>query len=236
MIPEQQNWDYLFISKCNLIFADMEIGVFTFNDFSENTYVLSDDSGQCIIIDPGCNTDKERKKLVEYIDSKGLTPVRLINTHCHIDHVLGNRFISEKYKLELEAHEGEEPVLESCITIASMYHIPYNPSPIIAVKLKEKEVINFGQTSLEVLFTPGHSPASISLYNRDNKVLIAGDVLFQGSIGRTDLPGGNFETLKASIQNKLYNLPDETVVFPGHGPSTTIGKEKIGNQFVRADN
>ena len=213
---------------------NMEIGIFTFNDFSENTYVLSDESGQCIIIDPGCNTEKERNQLADYISAKNLTPVRLINTHCHIDHVLGNRFVTENYRLELEAHEGEIPVLESCIMVASMYHIPYNPSPIITKKIEEKDIIKFGKTSLEVLFTPGHSPASISLYNKENNALIAGDVLFKRSIGRTDLPGGSFNTLKASIQNKLYVLPDETVVFPGHGPSTTIGEEKRENEFVRA--
>jgi glyoxylase-like metal-dependent hydrolase (beta-lactamase superfamily II) len=211
----------------------MEIGVFTFNDFSENTYVLSDDSGQCIIIDPGCNTLEEQKQLTSYIEAKKLTPVRLINTHCHIDHVLGNRYISETYKLDLEAHEGEISILESCVMVASMYHIPYNPSPMIAKKLLEGEKIAFGKTTLDIIFTPGHSPASISLYNSDNNVLVAGDVLFKRSIGRTDLPGGNFETLKASIQKKLYLLPDETVVFPGHGPSTTIGEEKAENQFVR---
>jgi glyoxylase-like metal-dependent hydrolase (beta-lactamase superfamily II) len=178
---------------------------------------------------------EEQKQLTSYIEAKKLTPVRLINTHCHIDHVLGNRYISETYKLDLEAHEGEIPVLESCVMIASMYQIPYNPSPMIAKKLKQGETIEFGKTKLDILFTPGHSPASISLYNSENNVLIAGDVLFKRSIGRTDLPGGDFETLKASIQKKLYILPDETVVFPGHGPSTTIGEEKAENQFVRVN-
>jgi glyoxylase-like metal-dependent hydrolase (beta-lactamase superfamily II) len=212
----------------------MDIAFFTFNGFAENTYVLYDDSKECIIVDPGCNTEEERKQLVDFIAENNLEPKRLVNTHCHIDHVLGNKFIHEKYNLVLEAHIGEKQVLESCVMVASMYQIPYNPSPIIEKFLEEGMEISFGKSSLKVLFTPGHSPASISLYNAEKGLLIAGDVLFQGSIGRTDLPGGDFNTLKSSIQEKLYVLPPETLVFPGHGPSTTIGQEMQSNAFVRA--
>jgi glyoxylase-like metal-dependent hydrolase (beta-lactamase superfamily II) len=213
----------------------MDIAYFTFNGFAENTYVLFDDSKECIIIDPGCNTKEERKQLADFITENNLNPKRLINTHCHIDHVLGNRFIHDQYNLILEAHTGEKTVLESCIMVASMYHIPYDPSPAIEKYLEEGMEINFGSTTLKVLFTPGHSPASISLYNAEKGILIAGDVLFQGSIGRTDLPGGDFNTLKSSIQEKLYVLPPETVVYPGHGPSTSIGQEMQYNAFVRVD-
>jgi len=212
----------------------MEIESFTFNGFAENTYVLFDETKECIIIDPGCNTSEEQHMLTDFIAENELNPLRLINTHCHIDHVLGNRFVSEKYKLDLESHAGEKVVLAACPQVSMMYGIPYNPSPEISKFLEEGDFIEFGNQKLKILFTPGHSPASISLYSEDAGIVMAGDVLFQGSIGRTDLPGGDFDTLKASIEDKLYTLPDETTVFCGHGPSTTIGFEKVNNPFVKA--
>ena len=211
----------------------MDIAIFTFNDFSENTYLIYDDSGECIIFDPGCNNEEERKTLVDVIESNQLTPVKLINTHCHIDHVLGNKFISEKYNLPLISHEGEKQVLSMQPQISSMYGISYDPSPEITKTLEDGDVVKFGNTELKVLFTPGHSPASISFYCAEAGILIGGDVLFQGSIGRTDLPGGNFDTLANSIRTKFYTLPEETVVFCGHGPSTTVGEEKRNNPFVK---
>lgn len=212
----------------------MQIAIFTFNDFSENAYVLFDETKECVIFDPGCNTEEERKTLVDFIETNGLTPVKLVNTHCHIDHVLGNRFVSEKYNLPLISHEGEKTVLAMQSQISSMYGIAYNPSPEITEFLDEGDELVFGTSSLKVLFTPGHSPASISFYSADAGIVIAGDVLFKGSIGRTDLPGGDFDTLARSIREKLYTLPDATVVFNGHGPSTTIGEEKVSNPFVNA--
>jgi glyoxylase-like metal-dependent hydrolase (beta-lactamase superfamily II) len=210
----------------------MKIASFTFNDFSENTYILYDDSLECLIIDPGCNNEEERKSLVSYIDSNNLVPSKLVNTHCHIDHVLGNSFVSDKYNLPLIAHQGEEVVLQSCDVVANMYGIPYSGSPAISEYLKEGDQLAFGTTVMDVLFTPGHSPASISFYNKDSGVLIAGDVLFQGSIGRTDLPGGDFNTLINSIKQKFFILPEDTTVYPGHGPKTTIGYEKQFNPFL----
>ncbi len=211
----------------------MDIAIFTFNDFSENTYLLYDDSGECIIFDPGCNNEEEQSTLVEVIESNNLKPVKLINTHCHIDHVLGNKFISEKYNLPLISHEGEKQVLAMQPQVSAMYGIPYDPSPEIAETLDDGDILKFGNTELKVLFTPGHSPASISFYCKEEGIVIGGDVLFQGSIGRTDLPGGDFDTLANSIRTKLYTLPDETVVFCGHGPSTTVGEEKKNNPFVK---
>ena len=210
----------------------MQIKTFTFNAFAENTYVLYDDTGECIIIDPGCNTSAERQQLDGFILREGLEPVALVNTHCHIDHVLGNDHISEKYGLQLVAHKGEIPVLEACEMVSKMYGIPYTPSPEIAIYLDEGEELTFGDTSLQVFYTPGHSPASISFYHVGSGILIAGDVLFQRSIGRTDLPGGDFDTLISSIRTKLFTLPDDTVVYPGHGPTTTIGEEKKYNPFL----
>lgn len=209
----------------------MEVAVFTFNDFQENTYLLFDDTKECIIIDPGCNTPSEEQQLVDFIEEAGLRPMKLINTHCHIDHILGNEFVSKKYDLELCAHKGEKVVLDFATQVAQMYGIPFKGSPEIGVFLSEKDTIKFGNQELSILFTPGHSPASISFYNAAADCLIAGDVLFQGSIGRTDLPGGDHETLLNVIKTKFFVLPDETRVYPGHGPSTTIGIEKKTNPF-----
>lgn len=211
----------------------MQIAVFTFNDFSENTYLIYDDTKDCVIFDPGCNTDDERKTLTDFIESSGLTPVKLVNTHCHIDHVLGNKFVSDKYDLPLISHAGEKVVLDMQPQISKMYGVPYDPSPEITEFLDDGDILKFGATSLKVLFTPGHSPASISFYCEDAGIVIGGDVLFQGSIGRTDLPGGNFDTLVKSIKEKFYTLPDATIVFCGHGPSTTVGEEKKNNPFVK---
>lgn len=210
----------------------MDVSIFTFNGFQENTYVLYDETKECVIIDPGCNSKAEQETLASFITSNELKPIRLINTHCHIDHVLGNAYVTNTYKLELEAHKGEVPVLESCVMVANMYGIPYDPSPKIVKYIEEGDTIRFGNTDLDVLFTPGHSPASISFYHADQHILIAGDVLFQRSIGRTDLPGGNMETLLDNIRTKFWVLPDDTVVYPGHGPQTTIGEEKRENPFL----
>ena len=175
--------------------------------------------------------DISASEISEFIKSNGLNPIHLINTHCHIDHILGNKFISESYNLPLTAHKKEKQVLDFGTQTAMMYQIPYELSPEITKFIDEGDTITFGNTKLDVLFTPGHSPASISLYCKSANILIAGDVLFQGSIGRTDLPGGNFETLTRNIKAKFFTLPDETVVFSGHGNPTTIGIEMRTNPF-----
>jgi len=211
----------------------MNIASFTFNDFSENTFVLSDETKQCCIVDPGCNNAQEESQLVDYIESNNLKPVRLVNTHCHIDHVLGNKFVADKYKLPLTAHKGEEVVLSNMDSIGKIYNIPYKQSPEITEFLDEGDILKFGNVELEVLFTPGHSPASISFFHRSTKQLIAGDVLFAGSIGRTDLPGGNYDTLIGHIKNKFMPLDDDVKVYCGHGPSTTIGAERNTNPFLQ---
>ncbi|MBK9151242.1 MAG: MBL fold metallo-hydrolase [Saprospiraceae bacterium] len=211
----------------------MQVKVFTFNDFYENTYVLYDDTKECLIIDPGCNSYQERQELRTFIEQKHLTPVKLLNTHCHIDHILGNYFVSDHWKLSLAAHKGEIPVLESGTQIAQLYNIYYEPSPGIAEFIEHQDIISFGNTTLKALYTPGHSPASLSFYCAESGVLIAGDVLFRESIGRTDLPGGDYDTLIDSIRRELFILPDDTLVYPGHGPSTTIKYEKQHNPFLR---
>ncbi len=210
-----------------------QVKVFEFNPFAENTYVVYDDSGDCAIFDPGCYTAQERGILKDFIESNGLKPVRLINTHCHLDHVFGNRFVSQTWGLELEIHRGEVPVLERFPVTCQMYGIPNaEPSPAAGRFLEAGETVEFGQTRLEVLFTPGHSPASLSFYCREEGFVLAGDVLFLESIGRTDFPGGNHETLLESIRTQLFTLPDVTMVYPGHGPATTVRHEKEYNPFL----
>ncbi|MEM9885813.1 MAG: MBL fold metallo-hydrolase [Bacteroidota bacterium] len=207
---------------------------FTFNPFQENTYIIYDDSKECIIIDPGCYEVEEKAEMIDFIQRNQLKPVRLLNTHCHIDHVFGNKFIADTYDLDLEIPEGELIVLNAVPQIAKMYGIPYpEPSPAPGRFIQVGEVVDFGTTSLKCLFTPGHSPASMSFYCEAARFLIAGDVLFAGSIGRTDLPGGNLNTLLQSIRNQFFVLPDEVIVYPGHMGSTTIGKEKRSNPFLK---
>ncbi len=211
-----------------------EIGIFTFNAFQENTYVLYDETKECVIIDPGCSNREEEKRLVDFIESKGLKPVRLIMTHGHVDHMLGNAFIVEKYNLEIEIHKDEVPVLMMSPQVGKMYGFAVTPSPEPNPEkfIAEGDTLTFGTTSLKALLTPGHSPASISFYCEASNFVIGGDVLFRQSIGRTDLPGGNFNTLISSIKTQLFPLGDEVKVFPGHGPDTTIGFEKQHNSFL----
>lgn len=207
----------------------------TFNPFQENTYIVYDDTKECIIFDPGCWNASEKQQLSTFIESAGLKPVRLINTHCHLDHIFGNKYVSETYNLPLEIHSGELPVLEQAPLAAQLYGIPFpEPSPMPESFIEEGDIIEFGTTKLEVLFTPGHSPASISFYCRESEFVIAGDVLFYGSIGRTDLPGGDYNTLIQSIKTKLLVLEDEVRVYSGHGPSTKIGYERKNNPFLQS--
>lgn len=211
-----------------------DVHFFTFNAFQENTYIIHDDTGECIIIDPGCSTAQEQAQLSGYIRSNDLEPVRLINTHCHIDHILGNAFVSRTWGLPLEIHKGEIPVLESGVMVSQMYGIPYDPSPAPEKYLAAGDQVTFGHTILQVLYTPGHSPASICLYAQSEHWLIGGDVLFYESIGRTDLPGGDYDTLIGSIRNELLTLEDGVRVYPGHGPATTIGHERVFNPFLQS--
>ncbi len=210
-----------------------EVVQLTFNPFQENTYLLYDDTKQAVVIDPGCLEAWEKRELERTIEQLNLTPVRLLNTHCHLDHVFGNRFVAEKYNLSLEIHSGEIPVLERAPQAALLYGVPYPElSPAPGNFIEDGGFIEFGNTRLEAILTPGHSPASLSFFCKESNFLIAGDVLFYGSIGRTDLPGGDYDTLIESIVNRLLPLGDEVKVYPGHGKATTIGFEKRHNPFL----
>jgi hydroxyacylglutathione hydrolase len=210
-----------------------QVQTFEFNPFAENTYVVWDATGECAIFDPGCYTKEERSALQRFIVENSLKPVRLINTHCHLDHVFGNKFVADTWGLGLEIHREELPVLEGFPRVCQMYGIPnVEPSPLPSSFLEAGHTVAFGETLLEVLFTPGHSPASLSFYCKKEGFVLSGDVLFFESIGRTDLPGGDFDTLIRSIREQLFVLPGETLVYSGHGPTTTIRHEKEYNPFL----
>lgn len=210
----------------------MQLEAFTFNPFQENTYVLYDETKDCVIIDPGCYTVEEKQQLTDFIKKKDLHPVKLLNTHCHVDHILGNLYVATTFGLTLETNELELPLLQAAPVYASGWGINVEKSPEPSVFLQEGDTVRFGNTKLDVLFVPGHSPGSICFYNKESKILIVGDVLFNMSIGRTDLPGGDYNTLIDNIKQKLLKLEDNVKVFPGHGPSTTIGFERLNNPFL----
>tara|TARA_B100000900_G_scaffold408344_1_gene422460 strand:- start:9447 stop:10085 length:639 start_codon:yes stop_codon:yes gene_type:complete len=212
----------------------MQIQVFTFNQFFENTIIVFDKTKECVIIDPGCYTISEKDTLQKYISINKLIPVKLINTHCHIDHILGNNFIAKTYDLELEMNANDMELIKSSNEIAQLYGFTdYEMSPLPKKFLNEGDTLEFGNSQFKILFTPGHAPGHISLYSEKDGLLISGDVLFNNSIGRTDLPGGNYDLLIESIKNKILTLNDNTIVYCGHGPSTTIGNERLNNPFLK---
>jgi hydroxyacylglutathione hydrolase len=213
------------------IIAMLRVQVFVFGPFQENTYVLYDESKEAVIIDPGCYEESEKTELTEFVRSNQLKVMMLLNTHCHIDHVLGNAFVRQTYNIKLHIHRNDEPVLKAVRVYAPNYGFHLYQEASADAYLAEGDEVAFGHQKFKVLFVPGHSPGHIVFYNEKEKIVIGGDVLFKNSIGRTDLPGGDADTLINSIHQKLFTLPDDVTVFPGHGPSTTIGFEKVSNPF-----
>lgn len=206
---------------------------FTFNPFQENTYVVYSESGDAVIIDPGCYERHEENELSEFIEFKKLKIHALLNTHAHIDHVLGNAFVIEKYGVDFYLHPFDLPTLNAVSNYAHLYGFPnYKTSPQPTKQLSHGERLKFGEIEFEVLFTPGHAPGHVVFYNAENKFVINGDVLFQGSFGRVDLPGGDLETLKRSIFTVMFQLPEQTAVYCGHGSDTTIQQEKAFNYIL----
>jgi hydroxyacylglutathione hydrolase len=206
---------------------------FIFSPVQENTYVVYNEHGECVIVDPGCYFGNERNELKEFIQNTGLTPKYLLNTHCHLDHVFGNKFVHDTWGLTLHLHEKEKPVLEFAPTSGSAWGLPFDNYKGDLIFLREGGTIRLGEDVFNILFTPGHSPGSISFYCREQQFILSGDVLFRESVGRSDLPGGDFDTLANSIRSQLYVLPDEVTVYSGHGPETSIGYEKKHNLFVK---
>jgi hydroxyacylglutathione hydrolase len=209
-----------------------QIKVLTFNPVRENTYVLYNEHNECAIIDPGCYSDQEREELKSFIEKNRLQPKMLLNTHCHLDHVFGNKYIAEEYNLTLQIHKNEEQLLEMAPASGLMFNLPFDNYKGALVFLKEGDIVSLRNDHLKVIHTPGHSPGSICFYCENQNFIIGGDVLFQNSIGRTDLPGGSHEELVRNIREKLFSLAGDVKVYPGHGPETTIGEEMISNPFL----
>lgn len=212
----------------------MKIATFTFNPFGENTYVVYDGTGEALIVDPGNYEPAEDARLSGFIAEKGLKPVLIANTHAHVDHVLGVSYAKRKWGIPFALHREEEPVLRSVKAYAPAYGFTAYDEAEADLWLEEGRKITFGASELDIIFVPGHAPGHVAFYNREQKILLSGDVLFRESIGRTDLPGGDHSTLLQSIIEELFVLPDEVVVYPGHGPSTSIGHERKYNPFFRS--
>lgn len=210
----------------------MEIETFVCNPIMENTFVVYDETKDCILIDPGCFTDAEFSKIDNFIKTEELKVVKIVNTHSHFDHIMGVQKCRTAYNVKWEAHYGDNALIENAPNQGKMFGIPMQKVALPDVELNEGDTVEFGTTKLEVLYVPGHSNGSICLYNKECKQIIVGDVLFRGSIGRTDLPGGNHDLLLSGIKSKLLQLPEDVVVYPGHGGITTIGEEKISNPFL----
>ncbi len=210
-----------------------QVKTFTFNPFQENSYLIYDETKECAIVDPGMLTEQENNYLVEVIDQLGLKPVLLLQTHLHLDHVFGMGFVAKKYGLQPIAHPDDEFLLAQTVEYSRQFGVELNAQPpSLGGYLNDGDTVSFGNTTLKVIHIPGHSPGGIVFYNEEAKVMIAGDVLFQGSVGRSDLPGGSYEDLIHGIQTRLMILPDEVKVYPGHGPATTIGNERVSNPFL----
>lgn len=211
----------------------IQIKKFTFNPFQENTYILFDETKECVVIDPGCYEKHEEDELMQFISQNDLKPVRLLNTHCHIDHILGNQMVANTYGLGLEIHKEDLVTLKSVVNYAHVYGFQnYKESPDPVRFLEDDDEVSFGNSSLKVIFGPGHAPGHVAFYSENDAFVVNGDILFAGSFGRVDLPGGSMDVLRTTILNKMFHLPEDTVVYCGHGPETTIGKEKVSNMIL----
>ena len=205
---------------------------FVFNPFQENTYVLFDETNECVIVDAGCHGPDEQKELADFIQKNNLKPVLAINTHGHVDHILGNAFVKKTYNIDIAGNPEDLQLIQSATQHALMYGFTIDDVPLIDRYLNDGDEITFGNSKLKVLHTPGHSKGGICLLNTEDGFILSGDTLFQGSIGRTDLPGGNYDQLIDSIKTKLLVLNPNTKVYTGHGESTSIGWEKENNPFL----
>lgn len=212
----------------------LKLQQFTFNPFGENTYVLYNQRQQAVIIDPGCYGAAEEAILLDFINEKNLQPQALWLTHAHIDHVMGCKFVEQQWGLKARVHAAEQANLDRLPTYAPVFGLPPLAVPPVLDYLNDGQELPFGDATFQCLWTPGHSAGSICFYYPEGGWLLGGDVLFRESIGRTDLPGGDYATLIQSIKTKLFSLADETLVYPGHGPATSIGYEKANNPFLKA--
>lgn len=210
----------------------LTIQIFHFNPIQVNTLVAYDDSKEAVIIDPGNSTPAEDQKLADYIAQNQLTVKMVINTHPHIDHVVGNQFCVEYFKAPLCAHPAGEPIYKHSPGYGFTFGFMQTKYPPIDLELTDNQIIRWGNQEWKVLETFGHADGSVCFYDERNQLVIVGDVLFEGGIGRTDLPTGNYQLLLHNIHTQLLSLPDETLVIPGHAGTTTIGEEKRSNPFL----
>ncbi|MHC1779595.1 MAG: MBL fold metallo-hydrolase [Bacteroidales bacterium] len=211
----------------------IQIKTFYFNDLRECTYVLWDNTGECVIIDPGCYSDGEKERLVKFIEGNSLKPVTLLNTHGHFDHIMGNAFVAGRWSLATMIHPDDRPHLERAKQYSDMFGYKIEQPPLNTIELNDGDEIKFGESLLKVIHTPGHTRGGVSFYSEVDRFVITGDALFAGSIGRTDLPGGDYDQLMESLLNKIIKLGEDYTVYPGHGPVTTIEKEIATNPFLR---
>lgn len=211
----------------------IQIKTFYFNDLRECCYVLWDETKECVIIDPGCYTESEKERLKKFIEANDLKPVKLINTHGHFDHIMGNAFVANTWKLNTYIHPLDKPHLERAQQYTEMFGYTIEQPPVNTVDIADGGTIEFGSSALKVIHTPGHTRGGVCLYSEEGKIVITGDSLFAGSIGRTDLPGGDYEELMNSLLKKLVVIGKDYAVYPGHGPATTIGHELNTNPFLR---
>jgi glyoxylase-like metal-dependent hydrolase (beta-lactamase superfamily II) len=226
----------IFISLLARIFKAktmIQIHRFTFNSFMVNSYFLYDETGACIAVDAACYDNSEKEEIRSFLEKNKLKLTRHINTHCHIDHVLGNQHLADTYQIFPEYHKASIPFFYTAREIGITFGYRLDQIPEAKGYPEDGDEIRFGSSSLQVLYTPGHAEGSICLYSKEQGFVLTGDVLFKDTIGRTDLPGSDFDKLMESIKHKLFTLPDDTVVYPGHGPETTIGYEKMNNPFIR---
>lgn len=210
----------------------MKVYRFIFNSFQENTYILVDDTKTCAIVDPGNSSDDENNRIKSFIAENGLNPKMILLTHGHFDHICGVNFLMDTFGLPLYAHPAAQKMINSAPEYAQGFDFDISKPPVIDYHLSDNETIGIGNALFQVTHLPGHSEGSVIFYNEKNKIAIVGDVLFNGSIGRTDLPGGDLDDLLNGIHKKLLTLPEDTQVFPGHGPETTIGVETKTNPFL----
>lgn len=210
----------------------IKVNKFVVNPLGENSFIVSDETSECVFIDPGFYYEEEHQEIKDFIAENQLNPVKIVNTHCHFDHIWGVEFVRNEYKIPFLAHAEDNFWVERATQQAEMFGFEMNSVAPADSFLVENEYIEFGNSRLKIIHVPGHSPGHVVFYSENDKILIAGDVLFYGSIGRTDLPGGDYQTLISNIKNKLFDLPNETKVYCGHGPETSLGFEKRTNPFL----
>lgn len=209
----------------------LKLATLTFNPFGENTYVLFDETKQCVVVDAGCSTEQERQTLVSFIEKNGLQPTMAINTHGHVDHICGVEFVKRRWGVPFALHRNERPIMEMSRCYADM-GFDIETLPKAEIDLAETETVPVGNQTLRIVQTPGHAPGHVAIHAPEAELLLTGDLLFKGSIGRTDLPGGDYPTLMASIIERVIPLGNDTRIFPGHGPHSTVAHEVMFNPFI----